>query len=78
MIDVPMHLKSYPKNYQPHPQDEVVELDCLVMTSPRQFFLLLPSKVFGYSMSTKRWGKFHVPSRFWARLVSQFQANEVL
>lgn len=57
MVDVVMHKTMYPGCYDSKPDDEIVELDSLVEIPPREFFLLLPSEVTGYSMQTKRWGK---------------------
>jgi len=57
MIDVAMHKILNATPYLRQPQDETVEPKSLVGKPSREFFLLLPSQVYGYSMQTKNWGR---------------------
>jgi hypothetical protein len=58
MVDVVMAKQVNPGAFPPDPKDEMLELASMKETPPRTFFLLLPSKVLGYSMQSKQWGKF--------------------
>jgi hypothetical protein len=65
MIDVLMYKQANPDAFRDRRPKEVIEAQTAeVIEAPtaeemqtRSFFLLLPSKVFGYSMQTKKWGK---------------------
>jgi hypothetical protein len=60
MVDIIMHkqlnLNAYPQSEE---REERIPLSSLSKTEKPcpGFFLLLPSKVMGFSMQTKRWGK---------------------
>jgi hypothetical protein len=60
MVDVAMYKQLNPAAFPQDPQDEILELASLKETLSRAFFLLLPSQVFGYSMQSKKWGKFNL------------------
>ena len=58
MVDVVLHKQVYPAAFPQDPQDVILELASLRENPLRNFFLLLPSEIFGYSMQSKQWGKF--------------------
>jgi hypothetical protein len=60
MVDVAMYKKLNPAAFSPDPQDEILEVASLKENLSRSFFLLLPSRIFGYSMQSKQWGKFNL------------------
>jgi hypothetical protein len=55
MVDMKMFKASYPNQVMKRPED------AFQLTEPIEekdnFFLLLPSTVFGFNMQTKKWGK---------------------
>jgi hypothetical protein len=57
MIDFLMYKQANPAAFPERPPGEIIEAPTLEEMQTRSFFLLLPSKVFGYSMQTKKWGK---------------------
>ena len=61
MIDIVMFKQLHPKAFPPSQNGEVaLPLSALSRTEKpgKGFFLLLPSKVMGFSMQTKRWGSY--------------------
>jgi hypothetical protein len=57
MIDTLLYKQANPAAFPGRPPGEVIEAPTPEEMQTRSFFLLLPSKVFGYSMQTKKWSK---------------------
>ena len=55
MIDTAMFKQLNPAAFPKEPEDGVIEIAAITAPPPNDFFLLLPSKIFGFSMQTKRW-----------------------
>lgn len=60
MVDVAMAKQANPDSFPQDDQDLILELASLKETPSRDFLLLLPSEVLGYSMQSKQWGKFNL------------------
>ena len=56
MVDVAIYKQLNPAAFPQDPQDVILELASLRENPLRNFFLLLPSEIFGYSMQSKLWG----------------------
>lgn len=62
MVDVVLHKQVNPAAFPQDSQDVILELASMKETPPRNFFLLLPSEIFGYSMQSKQWVRLKVDS----------------
>jgi hypothetical protein len=82
MIDVVMFKQMNPNAFPASRDDEeALPLSALRRTEKpaKGFFLLLPSKVMGFSMQTKRWGWFppNVPTYILQILYSSFPQSSL-
>jgi hypothetical protein len=62
MVDIISLKQLYPTAFAAQQDQQDLQPPSLRPTEnpPKGFFLLLPSKIMGFSMQTKRWGKFLV------------------
>ena len=77
MIDVVMFKQLNPKAFPALRDDEeALPLSALSRTEKpaKGFFLLLPSKVMGFSMQTKRWG-LYLPSSVLIRILLMLKSS---
>lgn len=54
MIDVLIHKVTYADKYPAAKDDEPVDFNSTLLS--RDFLLLMPAEIYGFSMQTKRWG----------------------